>query len=104
RCRGGFVLDEMTWRGGRLAGTVLRSTIGGTLRLRSAVPLLLDGKPLPPAAGECPNPLLQPQAIRTPRVSEQAPAAAASTQKYYLYDVETAPGKVYRFTCAGPEK
>ena len=104
RCRGGFVLDEMTWRGGRLAGAALRSTVGGTLRLRSAVPLLLDGKPLSPVAGECPNPLLQPQAIRTPQVSEQAPAAAASTQKYYLYDVETAPGKVYRFTCAEPEK
>lgn len=99
RCRGGFVLDEMTWDGGRLRRAVLTSTAGGVLRIRSAVPLRLNGRELRPAdAAECPNPLLRAQAVRAPLVSPEAPRQpdAACTDRFY--DVVTEPGKSYRFT------
>lgn len=104
RCRGGFVLEEMAWRDGHLAKARLRSTIGGTLRIRSGVPLKMNGRRLQSADSvECPNPLLRPQAVLALQVSAQAPVATAETGKYYLYDVETVAGKSYRFTCADPE-
>ena len=101
RCRGGFVLDEMTWRGGRLESAVVVSTVGGTLRLRSAVPLRLNGKPLQPTrAVESPNPLLRAQPVRQPLVSAQAEVGGEPEPQTYLYDVETQAGRSYRFVRA----
>jgi len=101
RCRGGFVLDEMTWRDGRLESAVLTSTVGGTLRIRSSVPLRLKGRTLRPAeAAECSNPLLRAQSVREPLVSAQAPAVCAIPMQTYLYDVETRAGRSYRFVRA----
>ncbi|MDE6445536.1 MAG: glycoside hydrolase family 95 protein [Alistipes sp.] len=103
RCRGGFVLDAMTWNDGRLASAVLTSTLGGVLRIRSAVPLSLDGKPLQPAsADESPNPLLRVQAVASPQVSPEAPRTPAENGPAdYLYDVPTVAGGTYRFVRAG---
>ena len=63
RARGGFVVDEQ-WKKGELQTVTIRSTIGGTLRLRSYVPL--KGNGLKAAKGDCPNPLLAPADIREP--------------------------------------
>ncbi|MDE6375092.1 MAG: glycoside hydrolase family 95 protein [Alistipes sp.] len=93
RCRGGFTIDEMTWSDGRLQRLVVTSHAGGVLRIRSAVPLQLGGRPLPTAGGECPNPLLRAQSIRTPEVSGEAPDRTFERTAAYLYDIETKPGK-----------
>lgn len=99
RCRGGFVLDEMTWDDGRLQRAVLTSTAGGVLRIRSAVPLRLNGRELRPAdAAECPNPLLRAQAVPAPLVSPEAPRQPSAARTDRLYDVETELGKSYCFT------
>ncbi len=101
RCRGGFVLDGMTWSGGELESAAVTSTIGGTLRLRSAVPLKMNGRRLRPAdAAECPNPLLRAQSVREPLVSSQVSVCGESGPETYLYDVETRPGRTYRFVRA----
>lgn len=95
RARGGFVVDE-TWNGGELRDVVVRSTIGGTLRLRSYVPL--KGKGLKEAHGECPNNLLAPAEIRTPlKSTELKDFSLLPLQHVYEYDVETVAGETYRF-------
>ena len=95
RARGGFVVDEQ-WKKGDLQVVTIRSTIGGTLRLRSYVPL--KGKGLTPAKGACPNPLLSPAEIREPLKSAALMDFPLRTLKrVYEYDVQTQAGKVYRF-------
>ena len=96
RARGGFIVDEV-WSEGKLRSAVVHSTIGGTLRLRSYVPL--KGKGLKPAAGSCPNPLFAPAVIREPLHSpELKDFQTKSLQKVYEYDIETEANKTYQFT------
>ena len=98
RCRGGFQVEEMRWVEGRLQAVTLTSTLGGTLRIRSAVPLRLDGKELTPAKNaECDNPLLQLQPVRKPLVDAQAPLSVPQAPQTYVYDVETVAGGSYTF-------
>jgi alpha-L-fucosidase 2 len=95
RARGGFVVDEK-WSGRVLQTVTIQSTIGGTLRLRSYVPL--DGKELTPAAGPCPNALLAPAEIRTPlKSAELKDFPLLPLRTVYEYDVQTQPGKTYSF-------
>jgi alpha-L-fucosidase 2 len=63
RTRGGFIVD-MKWHSGKLSSATITSTIGGTLRLRSYIPL--TAKDMTTAQGTCPNKLLMPAAIKRP--------------------------------------
>ena len=91
--RGGFVVD-MKWQNKQLVSAKIRSTIGGTIRIRSYVPL--KGKGLRKAEGTCTNPLLQAAVIKQPmeqhRVDE---GVKANIPIVYEYDLETEPGKTY---------
>ena len=96
RARGGFIVDE-TWNQGKLRSASILSTIGGTLRLRSYVPL--KGKGLREASGSCPNELFAPAGIRDPlRSPELSDFKPLPLQKVYEYDLNTIPGKTYRLT------
>ncbi len=93
RARGGFEVD-MTWDAGTLTEATIHSTIGGTLRIRSYVPL--KGKGLKAAQGECPNTLFAPANIKTPLKSEELKDfQTIPLQKVYEYDIVTQPGKTY---------
>jgi alpha-L-fucosidase 2 len=99
RARGGFIVDE-AWSEGALRTTTVRSTIGGTLRLRSYVPLQLvkgpKGVVLTEAKGECPNQLLAPAAIKQPlRSKELQSLQILPIRKVYEYDLETVAGQSY---------
>ena len=101
RSRGGFVVDEQ-WKGGELQTVTVQSTIGGTLRLRSYVPLSLAKAPkgvvLKEAQGACPNALLAPAEIRTPlKSAELKDFQLLPIRKVYEYDVETEAGTSYTF-------
>lgn len=99
RARGGFEVD-MNWEGGKLAEAEIVSTIGGTLRLRSLVPL--KGKGLKPASGECPNPLYAPADVKKPLVSKKLDKVpSVNVDKVYEYDIETVAGKTYKVVFAG---
>ena len=94
RARGGFEVD-MEWSNAALLTATVRSTIGGTLRLRSYVELESDG--LTPAEGDCPNPLFAPAAIKEPLLSPKLTAKPSlSVKKVYEYDIQTEPGDVVR--------
>ncbi len=91
QARGAFTVD-MRWAGGVLQKATITSKIGGTLRLRSYVPL--QGKGLTAAAGPCPNHLFAPAAIRDPlRSPELSGFSMLPVKKVYEYDIETTPGQ-----------
>ena len=94
RARGNFEVS-LSWSGGMLTQAVVRSNIGGTLRLRSYVPL--KGRGLRPAQGPCPNPLLSPAQIRTPLQSSALQSSpSVVVPRVYEYDLDTRAGKTYR--------
>ena len=96
RARGGFIVDE-TWNQGKLRSASILSTIGGTLRIRSYVPL--KGKGLREASGSCPNELFAPAGIREPlRSPELSDFKLLPLQIVYEYDLNTIPGKTYKLT------
>ena len=96
RARGGFIVDEQ-WKDGHLSKATIRSTIGGTLRLRSYIPV--QGKGLRKATGPCPNDLLQPASIREPLHSPELKDFKKQLQfVVHEYDLDTQPGRTYTFT------
>ena len=103
RARGGFVIDEV-WNEAELRSAVVRSTIGGTLRIRSYVPLQLVKAPksvvLNEAKGDCPNLLLAPANIKQPlQSSELKSLSILPIRKVYEYDLDTTAGQVYEVRC-----
>ena len=96
RTRGGFTVD-MTWKKGALQQAVIKSSIGGTLRLRSYVPL--KGKGLKEAKGLSQNPLLQSATIKAPlRSAALSEFETKAIRQVYEYDLETAAGRTYTVT------
>ena len=96
RARGGFIVD-ISWKDSLLTDATIRSTIGGTLRIRSYVPL--KGDALKEATGSCPNPLLQAPAIREPLKSKKLKKfELRPIPQVYEYDVETTPGQTVKLT------
>ena len=94
RARGGFEVD-MKWTDGTLKEAAVRSTIGGTLRIRSYIPL--KGKDLRKATGDCPNALFAPAEVKAPLFSPELKGKPQSdVPAVYEYDVVTRPGKVYK--------
>ena len=92
--RGGFVVD-MKWQNKQLVSAKVHSNIGGTLRIRSYVPL--KGKGLRKAEGTCTNPLLQSAVVKKPmeqhRVDE---GVKAHIPQVFEYDLDTEAGKSYQ--------
>ena len=99
RARGGFTVD-ICWQDGSLQTATILSSIGGTLRVRSYVPL--KGQGLKPATGDCPNPLLAPAQIREPlRSPALKDFELLPLRKVYEYDIETVPGGKFSYLCSG---
>ena len=100
RCRGGFVVDQMDWSNNALQSATITSTIGGKLRLRSAIPLYLNGEKLSPISekSESNNVLLKEQGLKKPLISPEAPMNTTIRVENNLYEIDTTVGGVYTFT------
>ena len=96
RARGGFEAS-ISWQDARLQQATIVSHVGGTVRLRSYVPL--KGKGLRAAQGDCPNDLMRPAEVAQPlRSKELKQAEQPQLQPIYEYDLDTRPGQSYRLT------
>lgn len=96
KARGGFEVS-MEWSDNKMEKAVIKSTLGGNLRIRSAVPL--KGKGLKKAKGKNDNPLFDvpddiKQKINAPDAIEPLPAL----KKTYLYDIKTKKGETITLT------
>ncbi len=98
RARGGFEIISMEWKQGKLTKAVIRSTLGGNLRLRVPNEMkLTDGSALKNADGENTNPFYQTEKTATPIISDKAAITLPQLKTTWLYDVPTVVGKTYTF-------
>ena len=96
RARGGFEIVEMEWESGRLRRAVIRSSVGGNFRLRTATALKsCKGTDFRVARAENPNPLFALQPTVPPVVSPVAESVPAVRPAKYTYDMSTDAGKEY---------
>ncbi len=95
RARGGFEIVSMEWKDGKVAKTVVRSTLGGNLRVR--VPNKMrstSGAALKNAVGENPNPFYETEMGKQPVISGKATITPVVLGKTFLYDIPTKPGQI----------
>jgi alpha-L-fucosidase 2 len=104
RCRGGFVIDELSWKDGKITSLKIRSTLGGNLRLRlpadedgnTGITLTSSGT-LTDAQGTNPNPLMQVYDIADPIVKDAKKIPATILSPTRLYDIATTTGETVEF-------
>jgi len=94
--RGGFEIEEMEWKDGKILKLVIKSKLGGNCRIRSYTALKVDGKAkLEAAHGENTNPFYQVPELRKPLISEKAKLNILQIKKRFVYDLSTSPGETY---------
>jgi alpha-L-fucosidase 2 len=87
---------SMEWKDAKLVKVVVRSTLGGNLRLRAPNTLKLnEGGVLKKATGRNTNPFYQVEETPTPIISDQARLTPLALKETWLYDLPTQKGKVY---------
>lgn len=99
RCRGGFTIDELIWKDNKIIKVVVKSNLGGILRLRTETRLCLDGNPLSVSTTLNENPFIAAQKVLKPLVDAKAPLVTPQLKSYYEYDIPTTAGEVYTLTC-----
>ncbi len=100
RARGGFEIESLEWDGNTIRKAVIRSTIGGNLRIRSYARLQGEGLKEVRDGSDNPNPLFASQEVLRPIVSPKASLRGPEIPQGYLYDIETVPGQEVTVTLA----
>jgi alpha-L-fucosidase 2 len=95
RAIGGFEIIKMEWKDAKVIKVIIKSGLGGNLRLRSPNSLKLLNDVLGYATGENTNSFYQVEAIPHPVISTKATPSKPALQKTNLYDIPTLPGKTY---------
>lgn len=96
RARGGFEIVRMQWKDAKLVNVIIKSTIGGNLRLRVPNALKLSGSgPLKKATGKNVNSFYETEETPAPVVSPKATITPPELKETLLYDLPTQKGKVY---------
>jgi alpha-L-fucosidase 2 len=96
RARGGFEIVGMQWKDGKLVKAIIKSTLGGNLRLRVSNEIKLSGgSALKEATGTNKNPFYQTEETPAPIISAKAAMTTPELKGTFVYDVPTQPGQVY---------
>ena len=96
RARGGFEIVSMEWKDAKLLKVVIKSTIGGNLRLRVLNSIKLnDGSLIKTGIGKNVNPFYQVEETLAPIISPKASFILPQLKETLLYDITTQPGKTY---------
>jgi alpha-L-fucosidase 2 len=86
---------------GAVQELVVRSALGGNLRVRAPNELVLgDGTPLASATGQNPNPLFATPTIKDPLISSSATLGPVLLDPTFVYDLPTETGTSYRLVAA----
>ncbi|HEY1113254.1 MAG TPA: glycoside hydrolase family 95 protein, partial [Chitinophagaceae bacterium] len=95
---GGFEVVSLHWKDGKVIKAVIRSKLGGNLRLRVPNSLKLTSAGLlMHAASKNTNPFYETEETPDPIVSPGAAVTPPELKETFLYDVDTQKGKVYTF-------
>jgi alpha-L-fucosidase 2 len=96
RAIGGFEVLDLEWKDGRIVKAVIRSTLGGNLRLRVPDALTADKETLlAPARGKNSNQYYSVEEIPAPVISAKAPEQGSITKQTIVYDLPTKAGHLY---------
>ena len=85
----------MQWKEGKLVKLVVKSNLGGNLRLRVPNGMKLSVGSLKKVTGKNPNPFYQTEETPAPVVSSKANIAPLALKETVVYDLPTQSGKTY---------
>jgi alpha-L-fucosidase 2 len=94
RTGGGFEIVELQWKNSSVVKVVIKSTLGGNLRLRVPNEMKENGGVVI-AKGKNANEFFQTDEIPAPVISKQANITPLHLRKTFLYDLPTQKGKTY---------
>lgn len=95
RARGGFEILEMKWKDAKLIKLVVKSTLGGNLRLRVPNDIkITNGANLKVALAQNPNPFYQVDEVTRPIISEQSTIKVLDLKPTLVYDIPTKKGQL----------
>ena len=97
RARGGFEIVSMEWKNGKVARLIIKSTLGGNLRLR--LPNEVKSAGIKPAIGDNTNLFFKSSQTQNPLISTEATLAkSVDIKETKVFDIETQKGKTYTFS------
>lgn len=99
RARGGFEIVEMKWKNSQITKLIVKSTLGGNLRLRLPNTLIIkSGSKLQVAQGQNSNPFYFVDQTAPAIISEKSSIVPLELKPTILVEVDTKKGNVYSFT------
>ncbi len=94
--RGGFEIVDMTWQDGKLTKAVIKSKMGGNLRIRTPNQVnAVDGTSLVAAAGENNNLFYHVDETPDPIISPDAEVKLHELNDTWVYDIPSKKGETY---------
>src|SRR5688572_5756694 len=93
---GGFEIVSMEWKDAKLVKAVIKSHLGGNLRLRAPNEMKLNnGTGLKKASGENKNPFFRVEEIPAPIISPKATITTPALKESFIYDIPSQRGQVF---------